>query len=160
MNGLPTSAYGVMKLLPDTKEGVAIFSRQLINAVHNGEVNALQIKALFKILEKVAEKFDEGTKENQLKEAARYPEKKFTAFGFEVEKAEVGTKYDYSICGDVVWEQRQAALNAAKSLLDERTEFLKSLREPLTVVVEDSGEVITVRPPLKKSSEGLKFSMK
>lgn len=160
MNDLPSSAYGVMRLLPNTKTGVEIFSRQLITAVQNGEVNPLQLKALFKTMEKVAEKVDEQIKENLLTEAGKYSEKKFNAFGFEIEKTEVGTKYDYSTCGDTVYEQRKAALDDAKALLDERIEFLKSLRENLTVVDDMTGEVVTVRPPLKKSTEGLKFSMK
>jgi hypothetical protein len=160
MNGLPNSAYGVMRLLPDTKQGVEIFARQLVSAVHNGEVNPIQLKALFKIMEKVSEKVDEAIKDNLLKEADKYSEKKFNAYGFEIEKAEVGTKYDYSVCGDTVFEQRQCALEAAKRSLDERVAFLKALKEKITVVDEMTGEVVEVRPPLKKSTEGLKFTMK
>jgi hypothetical protein len=160
MNELPTSAMGVMKLMPDTKRGVEVFSLQLINAVKNGEVNALQLKALFKAIEQVVEIVDKATKANQLKEAELYSEKRFHAYGFEIEKAEVGTKYDFLACGDPVYEQRHAALETAKALLDERAAFLKALKGPLTVVDDGSGEVSTVRPPLKKSTEGLKFSMK
>lgn len=160
MSDLPNSAYGVMKLLPDTKTGVEIFSRQLISAVENGEVNALQLKALFKILEKVNDNVNEATKESQLREAAMYGEKKFTAFGFEIAREEVGVKYDYSICGDPVYNQRLSIFEEAKKQLDERAAFLKALREPLTLCDDESGEVATVRPPLKKGSEGLKFSLK
>lgn len=160
MNELPTSAFGVMRLLPDTKDSVAMFSRQLVNAVQNGEVNPLQLKAMFKIMEKVSEIVDQAIKENLLTEAARYSEKKFNAFGFEIEKCEVGTKYDYSTCGDPVYNQRAQILEEAKKQLDERAAFLKSITAPLTVVDDESGEVATIHPPLKKSSEGLKFSMK
>jgi hypothetical protein len=160
MSNLPSSAYGVMKLLPDTKTGVEIFSRQLVSAVQNGEVNPLELKALFKIMEKVSEKVDDEIKDNLLREAGKYSEKKFQAFGFEIEKAEVGTKYDYLACGDPIYEQRHAILEAAKSQLKEREDFLKALRDPLTIVDDESGEVATVRPPVKKSTEGLKFSMK
>jgi hypothetical protein len=160
MSNLPSSAYGVMKLLPDTKTGVEIFSRQLVSAVQNGEVNPLELKALFKIMEKVSEKVDDEIKDNLLREAGKYSEKKFQAFGFEIEKAEVGTKYDYLACGDPIYEQRHAILEAAKSQLKEREDFLKALRDPLTIVDDESGEVATVRPPVKKSTEGLKISMK
>lgn len=160
MNNLPTSAYGVMKLLPDTKTGVEIFSKQLVSAVQNGEVNPLELKALFKIMEKVAEKVDSEIKENLLREAGKYPEKKFHAFGFEIEKAEVGAKYDYLACGDPIYEQRHAILEAAKAQLEERVLFLKALREPVTLVDDESGEVATIHPPVKKSVEGLKFTMK
>jgi hypothetical protein len=160
MNNLPSSAYGVMKLLPDTKQGVEIFSNQLVSAVQNGEVNPLQLKALFKIMEKVAEKVDAQIKDNLLREADKWAEKKFNLYGFDIEKCEVGTKYDYLACGDPIYEQRHAILEAAKAQLEERATFLKSLTAPLTIVDDESGEVATVRPPVKKSTEGLKFSMK
>lgn len=160
MNELPTSAYGVMRLLPDTKTGVEIFSKQLVNAVKEGEVNPLRLKAMFKIMEKVAEKVDAEIKDNLLSEAGKYSEKKFNAFGFEIEKVEVATKYAYTACGDPIYNERIQKLEEAKKQVDERAAFLKALREPLTLVDDASGEVATVRPPVKKSSEGLKFSMK
>lgn len=160
MSDLPNSAYGVMRLLPDTKTGVEIFSKQLISAVQNGEVNPLQLKALFKIMEKVSEKVDESIKENLLREAGKYSEKKFNAYGFEVEKTEVATKYDYSTCGDPIYNQRLQIFKEAEKQLKERAEFLKSLREPLVLVDDESGEVARIVPPLKTSQDGLKFSMK
>jgi hypothetical protein len=160
MNQLPNSAYGVMKLLPDTKQGVEIFSNQLVSAVENGEVNPLQLKALFKIMEKVAEKVDGKIKENLLREAGKWSEKTFHAYGFEIEKTEVGAKYDYLSCGDPIYEQRHAIWKAAEEQLKERAEFLKALRESVTLVDDESGEVATIHPPVKRSTEGLKFTMK
>jgi hypothetical protein len=160
MNELPTSAIGVFRQLSVSKSGIQVFSRQLIQSVENGDVNALELKAFLKTLEQIIETVDKATREYQLKEADKYGEKRFSAFGCEVEKAEVGTKYDYSICGDPVYELRTKILEESKNQLDERAAFLKSLKEPMTLVDEGSGEVVTVRPPLKKSTEGLKFSIK
>lgn len=160
MSELPSSAFGVMRLLPDTKTGVQTFSNQLIQSVRNGEVNPLQLKAMFKIMELVGEIVTEATKANQLTEAEKYPEKKFHAFGFEIEKSENGTKYDYLGCGDPIYEHRHAIAESAKAQLDERAQFLKALKEPLTIVDDESGEVVTIQPPVKKSATGLKFSLK
>ena len=160
MNELPSTAFGVMRLLPDTKTGIEAFSKQLVASVQNGEVNPLQLKALFKIMEKVAEKVDAGIKDNLLTEAAKYSEKKFVVYGCEIERAEVGVKYDYAVCSDPIYDQRHAQVESAKTLLDERAAFLKALKEPLTIVCEESGEVVTVRPPLKRGTEGLKFTIK
>jgi hypothetical protein len=159
MNELPTSAMGVMRQLSVSKPGIQIFSKQLIDAVLNGEVNALELKAFFKAMESIIETVNEATKESQLRESERYPEKLFTAFGCKIEKAEVGVKYDYSICGDPVYKQRLQILEEAQKQLDERAAFLKALKEPLTLVDDESGEVATVRPPLKKGTQGLKFSI-
>lgn len=157
---LPSSAFGVMKMLPDKKTEIENFSRQLVNAVQSGEVNPLQLKAIFKSMEAVCEKVEKEIKESILREAGKYPGTTFNAYGFEIQKAENGVKYDYAACGDPIYEQRQSALNAAKTLVDERTAFLRTLKEPLTVVDDESGEVATIQPPVKKGTEGLKFFLK
>jgi hypothetical protein len=156
----PSTAYGVMQLLPTNKAGVEKFSNQLIASVHNGEVNPLQLKALCKFMEAVFEKVDKETRDSQLTEAGKYSEKKFNAYGFEIAKEDVGVKYDYLSTGDPIYKQRFQIFEEAKKQLEERAAFLKALKEPLTVVDDESGEVATIHPPLKKGTEGLKFYMK
>lgn len=160
MSNLPTSAMGVMKLLPDSKQGVEIFSRQLVTAVQNGEVNPLELKALFKSIEAVMKKVDEQIKDNINREADKYPGTSFNAYGFEIQKAYNGVEYDYLSCGDPIYEQLHASLATAKAQLDERAKFLKALTAPLTVVDDESGEVATIQPPQKKGTPGLKFFLK
>jgi hypothetical protein len=153
-------AIGVIRQVVVSKKDIETFSCQLIEAVKEGHVNPLELKASFKAIEQIIEVVNEKTKAYQLTEAAKYSEKKFTAFGVEIEKAEVGTKYDYSVCGDPIYNHRLKIFEEAKIQLDERATFLKALKEPLTLVDDESGEVATVKPPLKKSQEGLKFYIK
>lgn len=160
MNELPTTAMGVMRQLAVSKAGIETFSNQLINQVKNGEVNPIELKAAFKAMAKIIEKVDEATEGHLMSEASKYSETKFSAFGAEIEKAEVGVKYDYSVCGDPIYNQRLSIFDEAKKQLDERAAFLKALKEPITLVDDDSGEVATVRPPLKTGKDGLKFSFK
>jgi len=42
----------------------------------------------------------------------------------------------------------------------ERETFLKALKEPMEVLDSVTGEVIILRPPVKKSTEGIKVSIK
>jgi hypothetical protein len=160
MSDLPTTAYGVLRQFSTSKQGIEMFSNQLIRQVKDGHVNALELKAYLKTLELIVEKVNEATRSEQLEEADKYGEKKFDAFGFEIEKAELGTKYDYSSCGDTVYERREVDLKTSKRMLDERIAFLKSVKEPLTLVDELTGEVVTIRPPLKKSTTGLRLIAK
>lgn len=160
MTELPSSAYGVVKLLPETKDQVNIFSNQLIQAVKRGEINPLELKAYFKAMEKVVEIVDRQTRTNQLSEADKYSEKEFEAFGFKISKEELATKYDYLSCGDYEYERLHAELETAKARLKDRETFLKAIKEPTTIVYESTGEVITVKPPVKTSTSGLKFTMK
>jgi hypothetical protein len=160
MNELPTSAMGIMRQLATSKLGIAMFSNQLINSIKEGDVNPLELKAAFKAMEKIIEQVDEATKGYQLTEASKYAEQRFSAYGAEIEKCEVGVKYDYSACGDPIYNHRLSLFETDKVFLDERAAFLKALKEPITIVDDESGEVTTIRPPIKKSSEGLKFSFK
>lgn len=157
---LPSTAMGVIRQLSVSKSGIDTFCRQLIDQVQNGEVNPLELKALLKTMEKIIERVDGETKDNQLREAMKYSEKKFNAYGCEIEKTEVATKYDYVSSGDPVYNQRLRIAEEAKIQLDERAGFLKALKEPLTIVDDESGEVATVLPPVKRSTSGLKFTIR
>lgn len=156
----PSTAFGVMRLLPDKKDEIERFSQQLIASVQNGEVNPLQLKALFKAIESVIDKVDAEIKENVLTEAGKYPGDTFNAYGFEIQKGYNGVKYDYLACGDPIYEHRHAMVEQAKSLLDERAAFLRAIKEPLLIVDTESGEQATVQPPQKKGTPGLKFFLK
>lgn len=157
---MPSTAIGAARLMPTTQTQIDVFSDQIIESVQSGEVNPLEVLHIFKSLEKAQERILKAVKEEILKEAERYPNGPFEFHGVTMQKTEAGVQYDFKVCGDPVHDQRESIMNAAKSLLDERREFLKSLKEPITIVDEGSGEVVTVRPPLKKSTTTVKVTIK
>lgn len=156
----PSTPTGVIKILPTTKSEVIRFSNEVIKSVQNGEANALELHVMLKAFEKASELITDVIRENVLREVDKYSEKSFDAFGANVTKSEVGTKYKYETAGDEVWETRKAVVDSAMSLLKEREEFLRTLHEPMTVVSEETGEVRQVRPPMKTSTTGLKVTLK
>lgn len=157
---LPETPVSALRMLATTQTEIDRFSDGLIRSVKDGEVNPLEILVMLRAFDKVSKRVLSEIDENYLKEADKYPEKKFELYGAFIEKAEVGVSYDYSVCADPVFEERESAMNSAKTLLDERKEFLKALKEPMTIVHEATGEVITIRPPVKKSTDGLKVSIR
>ena len=124
------------------------------------KIKRLETLVLLKALEKASERIMKEIRENVITAAEKYPEKSFEFAGAKLEMGEVGVKYDYATCGDPVYEQRQSAMDAAKTLVDERTAFLRALKQPITIVDESSGEVITIRPPEKKSTTSVKVTIK
>jgi hypothetical protein len=160
MNELPNTAMSALRLMPSRAGEVARFSMQIVKSVQNGEANALEVLVMLRSLEAVSELVREEIEANILTEAERNPEKKFEAFGAIVEKSELGTKYNYLKTGDVEYERLKKESDSAKEKLTERETFLKSLREPLTVVSEETGEVYSIRPPLKTSKSGVKVFLK
>lgn len=154
------NATSVITIGPSTADEVNRFANSVIQAVQKGEENPLKMLIQIRGMEKAFKIITEKIKENYLRESEKYPETKFQFMGNEVAKGDVYTEYDYTVCADPIWETRKTILDMAKSQLDERQEFLKALREPITIVDEGSGEVVTVRPPLKKSTPGLKISLR
>lgn len=160
MNELPSTAFGVIRLLPETKQEISNFSNQLIKAVKNGEINPLHLKAMLKSIEIMAKNVTEAIDENVLREADKYGEKTFNAYGFEIQKSENGIKYDYLSCGDPEYNELYSIVEEGKKKIEQRALFLKSLKKPEHIIQEDTGEVVTIKPPIRTGKEGLKFTLK
>lgn len=157
MNQLPDNPASALNLMPSTAGEVARFSKSLIESVKSGQLNPLELVVQLHALTKVYELVREEIEDNILKEAEKYPEKVIERYGARIEKAEVGVKYDYSTSRDPVWEGLASEVMMYTERRKEREEFLRALREPLTILNKDTGEIDEVRPPLKHSKTGVKI---
>ncbi len=160
METLPSNPLSALRMFAQTSTQVDVMSDGIIESVKNGEASGLEVLTFFKAFEKVAERVKKEIHDNVMKEADLHPGTKFEVMGNQFEKAELGTKYDYAICGDPVYARRKDIADIAAGQLKEREAFLKALKEPITIVDEDSGEVITVRPPAKTSTSGIKITIR
>lgn len=143
-----------------SRTDIDVFSDGLIEAVQGGELNALELRAMIKGLEMILERANKATQDNQVRAADLFEGTKFEAYGVEFTKGDVYTKYDYSGCGDPIWERlEQMAASAAKDLKDRET-FLKAVKAPFSLLDESSGEVVTIHPPKVNRTAGLKVSIK
>lgn len=153
---LPSTAIGTLRLMPANTQQIARFSKLLIEDVQNGNVNPLELLVMLRALERVSETVLDAIQSNIETAKDKYSEKTFDILGAQVEKSEVAVRYKYETAKDIEWERRKSAVDAAMGLLKEREEFLRTLREPITAVDTDSGEVFTISPPLKTSKSGVK----
>lgn len=157
MNTLPETAAGTLALMPSTAVEVAKFSKHLIEAVRSGDVNPLQLIVQLHALTKVYEEVREEIEENVLREAEKFPERIIERYGARIEKSEVGTKYNYETSKDIEWEQLNSEFKTIDRKRKEREEFLRALKEPMTAVNEETGEVYRIAPPFKTSKAGFKI---
>lgn len=157
---MPSTAIGAARMMPTTQTQIDLFSDQMIESVKSGEVYGLEVLHIFKSLEKAQERILKAIKDNIITEAEKYGKESFDFHGVKMQITEAGVQYDFKVCGDPIHDERESSMNAAKSLLDERKEFLKAIKEPTTIVIEGSGEVVTVRPPLKKSTTTVKVTIR
>lgn len=148
---------GVIRLLPSKSSEIAVFAHQLIRSVREGNTNPLELHVALKALELLSKEVREQIEENTLIEASKYSEKKFNAYGAIVERGEVGTTYNYEMSGDSQWESLDAQIKTLTEKKKERETFLRSLKDPITTLNEETGEVEQIKPPTKRSKEGIKI---
>ena len=150
----------VIHLMPSTADQVNKFANRVVQSVKYDGENPLWLLVQIRGMEKAFKIITEKIQENLLTEAGKYPETKFEFMGNFIEKAEVATSYDYSQCGDPDWEMFHIEERTAAERRKEREMFLKALPGPTTIVDPMTGEIITVKPPTKKSTSGLKVFIK
>jgi hypothetical protein len=151
---LPTKATGVLEQFSTSQAGIDVFSDQIIQAVHDGELNPIELRVRIAAMEKILERIKKETLGNQITAAEKYPEKRFDYAGATVQLGEFGTKYDYTVCNDESWNNLDKIEKSIKQQKSDREKFLKSLQRP-TTIVDDDGVVQTINPPLKSSVTGL-----
>lgn len=153
---------GVLSVMPETKAQVATFAELLRLEVLNGHIDPLYLMARVKAVEATIKAILDTPeiKDAARDEAEKYGQKSFDFHGFKVEQAEVGVTYDYSGCGCPIHGRLEHEFKSAKKALSDREAELKAITKPQTIVDEESGEVVTITPPLRRSTSGLKFTLK
>ena len=146
--------------IPSTKKEIALYASQIANALESGNVNPLDILLRFKSFEKVFEAIKPRLQELAATEASKYREKTILLLGAEFSIKESGVTYSFDNCGDTEYERRVQALESAKEAVKEREAFLKTINGHLTAVDEVTGEIVTLYPPVRKSSTGVQVSIK
>ena len=145
------SAISLFRKLPETKSQVSEYKNLIRSSVEEGEVNPLvflkQVTALEQLTKEL--KGDVVIKDIILEEAERYNKKSFDDFGANFQIKEVGTKYDFSVCNDAVWEELEQKSKAIAEAKRERENFLKTIRNGNEVFGADG---VQLEAPRKSST--------
>lgn len=92
-------------------------------------------------------------KEPALEKAKEIDEKKFK---YANAKVWITKRVSFDYSNDKIWSQLHDNMIDVKSKLKEHQELLKQLDSETTEIIDDeTGEVITVTPPIKKEESGL-----
>lgn len=154
-NLTPTSLLAIM---PNTKSEINNFSDMLLTAINNGEINPLKIQVQLKAIESVIKKVNESEAyKYAIRESAeKYGAKSFEAFGAKVELAEVGTKYDFSNCNHLEYNDICEKIKALETDKKSLEMTLKTIKQPTPFVIY--GEAVEVNPPTKSSTSSIKIT--
>ncbi len=160
MSQQPTSPKELLTLMANTSTQVDIFSDSIIQSVKNGELEPFTVLIHDRANKKAFERILNEIKPELQTASDKYPGKSFEYAGNVIEKAEHGTKYDYSNCGYSEWNKYNKEIEALTEKLKECETFLKALRSPIEILNPYTGEVEIVSPPTKKSTSGFNVKLK
>lgn len=141
-----------------SKEYLRGFAERIKNDVENGHSNPLRLSVILNFVGKCCADALSQIKEETIKEIESSPERK-EFFGYKIEVAEAGVQYDYSKCGDPKMNELLSKMEDLKEEIKARETFLKGIKDRENIVTED-GEIVTVRPPSRKSTTSTKFTLK
>lgn len=153
----------ILSTLPLNGKDIKEMAADIVVAIAEGEVSALKVAQQISAMEKIvkAVKDDAVYKRVVLSEAEKENDRTFLKFGAQFQIKEVGVKYDYSGCGDVVYNELQDELKELQSRIKQREEMLKGMPATGTLVVnEESGEMYTIYPPAKSSTTSVTVIIK
>ena len=147
--------------IPASKEEQAVLSSAMINSVLDGEIDPIKAVVQAKSLLETLTLFlkDKGVNDLVLREVEKYG-KQTSKDGATIAIKEVGSKWDYSECGDPIYNRLSSQKAEIEEKLKEREALLKATREPRTEVDEETGEVYTVNPPSKSSTTSYAITFK
>ncbi len=143
-----------------SKESVNDAVEYLRTELENGNVNPLDMAVKVKWIEEWLKQAKEAIRQDVLASIGQYTKGEDIArYGARIEAMEAGTRYDYSGCGDVVWDALQSKAKAHDQLIKEREAFLKTITGTQTLVDDSTGEIYTVHPPKKTSTSTFKVTL-
>lgn len=153
------SPMGVLRLMPSRVKEIATFSKGIIESVREGNASALETLVMLRALQLLAKEVIEQIEENINNEANRYNEKTLEMYGAKIEKCDVWTEYQYETSGDSQWEELDSEIKSLTIRKQEREKFLRAIKDPVLIVNKDGVEEI-IKPPFKRSKEGVKVYLK
>ncbi len=150
----------VMYAVPSKAKMDEIVTR-LVVGVQQGSIDPLQLLVKLKFAQSIIGDVIESIQPNCVDEASKYHKgEDIKLLGAELKVKEAGTKYDYSGCGDIEYNQYEMKEKENAEAKKGRANFLKSLKKSETLVDDLTGEIYTIHPPIKKSSTIVQVTIK
>lgn len=154
------SVPSIVALFDTNKEQRKSFVSQVVNQMLEGNANPLQLHKQVKAMEEIVKNVlaDDSYRNVLLDEASKHG-KSFKYLNDDWSIKETGVKYDYSDCNDPWLAELLEEQERLEERIKGRQEFLKTLNSSMTVVIESTGEIITVHPPKKTSTTSVTIKM-
>ena len=152
---------GILSLFETTKEQRLSFTYNVMDRLEKGQADPIRVHLQLKAMEEIVKTLNTNERYKELLlDAAQKSGKKFMAFNAEFSIKEMGTKYDYSQCGDTDLLAMLQSIETISEAVKKRQTFLKGIPSAGVQQIDANGEVITLFPPTKTSSTTVAVSLK
>lgn len=152
MNYPEMSAPSILSMFANcTQAQRDLFVQKVMEQVESGNLNPLYLKIMMKNLEDILANINEQVRDMAVEEAMKHG-KEFEYIGAKVTVAEFGTKYHYDKTNFKPYKD-------AKKLVKDYEEYLRGLKEPIQWVDTETGEEVTIYPPLKTSTTSISIKL-
>ena len=148
-----------LSLFETTKSERQDFAQSVVNNLKEGLSDPLKVHLQVKCMEDLIKQITSHPdyKDLTLDEAAKYG-KSFEMHNAKFEVKEMGVKYDYSNCGDPIYNRLAEELAELEKKVKDRQAFLKAVQPGTELLIED--EVIVLYPPIKTSTTSITVNLK
>ncbi len=149
--------------IPANKAEQKALAEQLIAYINDGEINPLEavvkVKSISEVINAVLK--DQSVVDQVITELEKYGKAEKPGYnGAIVEARETGVKYDYSICGDIVWNELNSQLDELKEAIKVREKYLKAIKSRKPEIDPETGEVYEIIPPVRTSTSTFAITFK
>lgn len=148
------------RAIPYTKETQKATAIAMAEKVTNGDVEPISTYTAAKAMSDCLAQFlkDEGVVSTTINAVEKYGRTGASCNGANLCIAEVGVKYDFSVCQDPEWDELSKQKAEIDAKMKAREKFLRSIPDKQIIVNDETGEMATVYPPAKTSSTSVKVT--
>lgn len=133
------------------KELVDIMKKSLADGETNPIEAVVKAKSMYEVLSSFLK--DDDVKELVVNECEKYGKGETPSFaGAKVQVKETGVKWDYTDCGDPVYDSLSIQMEELKQRMKQRESYLKTITERKTEIDEATGEIYTILPPVRTAT--------
>lgn len=134
-------------------ETIRAFADGILTALDQGEMTAMDVALRFKFFEDLIAATKDKLRPMVVDELMNYHVgEDIVKHNGQFKLKEAGVRYDFSNCNDPEWRRLTEVITNFTNGLKEREKFLRTITKPTTIVDEQTGEVVTINPPIKTST--------
>ena len=145
-----------------SKSQIKVIAQTTVSDIIDNGKDIVQISEMLTKVQLLIKEMKDSSEFNDalIYEVTKYGKGYVTPSGTKMEVGEFGTKYDFSQCGDTIFDSLEQQQKSIDEAVKERKEFLRKVpSEGMQLLDAASGEIITIYPPSKSSSTSVKFTI-